>query len=153
MEKIKNSNLKYTTRNTLIYYTYLHVPIRRNNSNNIFPIYVTYLHVDLLLLYLVYSESCVPPSFSNLKKKNVLLYFLFFFYVVLYFAHVCGTRVYWSNIPLLVHPALFCFIYRCFFSLSLFIFYFTKLFHYYFIFIFLVIRLPIRRCVRLYRRL
>ena len=37
-------------------------------------------------------------------------------------------------------------------SLVSVIFYFTKLFHYYFIFIFLVYRLPIRRCVRLYHR-
>ena len=68
MEKIKNSNLKYTTRNTLIYYTYLHVPIRRNNSNNIFPIYVTYLHVDLLLgtLLLYYSVSLVYHLHSRI---------------------------------------------------------------------------------------
>ena len=75
-------------------------------------------------VYVCYVLSCIFFYFYRLFFS--FSFSTFFFYVVLYFAHVCGTRVYWSNIPLLVHPVLFCFIYRCFFSFSLyFLFYKT----------------------------
>ena len=60
--------------------------------------FIIYLLFNIRKFFNVVSTSC---NFFIYFSSCVFFFYSFFFYVVLNFAHVCGTRVYWINVLLL----------------------------------------------------